>query len=64
VGVQGKEVLRTPAERNLEWDVLEADLADWIPAEEIRRMKLMDEQAWERGDRVLYVPTYFAWGVV
>jgi SAM-dependent methyltransferase len=64
VGVQGKEVLRTPAERNLEWDVLEADLADWIPAEEIRRMKLVDEQAWERGDRVLYVPTYFAWGVV
>jgi SAM-dependent methyltransferase len=52
------------AERDLEWAVLQADLAGWVPAQEIRRMKLLDEQAWERGERVLHVPTYFAWGRV
>jgi len=64
MGVQGIGILSTPAGRNLEWEVLEADLADWIPAEKIRRMKFVDEQAWERGERVLHVPTYFAWGIV
>lgn len=63
-GVQDKEILPTPAERNLEWEVLEADLAGWVPVEEIRMMKFVDEQAWERGERVLHVPTYFAWGIV
>jgi ubiquinone/menaquinone biosynthesis C-methylase UbiE len=53
-----------PAERDLEWAVLEADLSDRVPAQELHRMKLADEQAWERGKRVLYVPTYFAWGKV
>jgi len=60
----GGERLPVSAERNLEWAVLEADLAGWVPAQEIRRMKLLDEQAWERGERVLHVPTYFAWGKV
>ena len=57
---------RPPAsgERDLEWAVLEADLAGIVPAQEIQRMKLLDEQAWERGERVLCVPTYFAWGQV
>ncbi|MBE3067114.1 MAG: hypothetical protein IMZ73_06750, partial [Chloroflexi bacterium] len=58
------EYLPAPAERDLEWAVLEADLAGWVPAQEVRRMKLLDEQAWERGERVLHVPTYFAWGKV
>ena len=64
MGVQGRGILPTPAERNLEWEVLEADLAGWVSAEELRRMKFRDEQAWERGERVLHVPTYFAWGIV
>jgi ubiquinone/menaquinone biosynthesis C-methylase UbiE len=49
-------------EREKEWDVLEADLEGMASKEEIQKMKLMDEQAWARGERVLYVPTYFAWG--
>jgi SAM-dependent methyltransferase len=60
----GGERPPTSAERDLEWEVLESDLAGWIPAQEIRRMMLLDEQAWERGERVLNVPTYFAWGIV
>jgi len=51
-------------ERDLEWAVLEQDLAGWVPAQKVRRMKLLDKQAWERGERVLHVPTYFAWGGV
>jgi SAM-dependent methyltransferase len=54
--------LQTPAQWDLEWAVLEADLAGWVPVQEISRLKLLDHQAWEAGERVLYVPTYFAWG--
>jgi SAM-dependent methyltransferase len=54
----------TPGERDLEWAVLEADLAGFVPAEEIQRLKRLDEDAWERGERVLSIPTYFAWGQV
>jgi len=60
----GAKRLPTSAERDLEWEVLESDLAGWVPAQEIHGMKLLDEQAWDRGERVLYVPTYFAWGKV
>jgi len=51
-----------PGERDLEWEVLESDLAGLVPAEEIQRLKRLDEAAWECGERVLYVPTFFAWG--
>lgn len=54
----------TSADRDLEWAVLEADLEGWVPAQEIQRMKALDEQAWERGERVLQVPTHFARGRV
>lgn len=54
----------TPAEREQEWAVLEADLTEQVPAAQIRRMKALDEDAWERGERRLDVPTYFAWGQV
>jgi SAM-dependent methyltransferase len=52
----------TPGEWALEWAVLETDLAGTLPKGEIQRLRLLDEEAWERGERVLYVPTYFAWG--
>jgi SAM-dependent methyltransferase len=54
----------TPAERELEWAVLEADLAGLVPEAEIRRLKELDEEAWTRGEREFSVPTYFAWGTV
>lgn len=60
----GGRFMRSSAERDLEWAVLEADLAGSVPAREISRLKLLDEQAWERGERVLDVPTHFAWGRV
>ena len=45
-----------------EWEVIESDLAGFIPGEDIYRMKYLDQQARTRGERVLHVPTYFAWG--
>ena len=51
-----------PGERELEWAVLEADLAGLVPLEEIQRLKRLDEAAWERGERVLHVPTYWMMG--
>jgi ubiquinone/menaquinone biosynthesis C-methylase UbiE len=52
----------SPKEWETEWAVLESDLDGVIPKEEIYRMKDLDQQAWTRGERVLNVPTYFAWG--
>jgi len=51
-----------PEERELEWSVLETDLAGMVPVQDIRRMKMLDEQAWRNGKRILLVPTYYAWG--
>jgi SAM-dependent methyltransferase len=59
---QGAQPAPSPAEQELEWAVLESDLAGWVPAQKFSTMKRLDEQAWQRGQRVLYVPTYFAWG--
>jgi SAM-dependent methyltransferase len=45
-----------------EWTVIESDLAGFISNDDIQKMKGLDQQARERGNRTLYVPTYFAWG--
>jgi SAM-dependent methyltransferase len=57
----GRQIL-SPEEWELEWAVLQDDLAGQVPEQELKRMKRLDQQAWERGERVLHVPTYFAWG--
>lgn len=54
----------TAAEQEMEWAVIKADLADSVPAAEIQRLQRLDQQAWARGERVLHVPTYFAWGQI
>jgi SAM-dependent methyltransferase len=45
-----------------EWAVIESDLAGLIASEDLHRMKRLDAQARERGERRLHVPTYFVWG--
>ncbi len=51
-------------EQEQEWAILESDLALVSPPVEIQRMKLLDHQAWSRGQRRMFVPTYFVWGQV
>lgn len=52
----------SPDELKLEWEVIQADLAGQIPGHEIQKMKELDNAAWDRGERVLFVPTFYAWG--
>ena len=47
---------------DMEWEVIETDLAGLVQKDELRRLKELDRQTRARGERVLHVPTYFAWG--
>ena len=60
--IQGVRNDPPAGEREMEWAVIESDLAGTIPDAEIQKLKLLDAQAWERNERVLHVTTYFAWG--
>jgi SAM-dependent methyltransferase len=53
-----------PHEADLEWMVLESDLSAVLPGEELARLRQLDRQARADGQRVLYVPTFYAWGKV
>ncbi len=64
-GILGGEwAASAPEEREMEWTVLQADLAGQIPGHDLQKMKQIDEAAWQNGQRVLFVPTFFAWGRV
>lgn len=60
--IQGVGHDPSPEEWGTEWDVIESDLAGFIPSDELQKMKNLDQQARLRGQRILHVPTYFAWG--
>ena len=60
--IQGVEREPSPEEWEMEWAVIESDLAGVVPDADIQKMKVADQKAWARGERVLHVPTYFAWG--
>ncbi len=47
-----------------EWSVLEQDLKGRITQEEFFRLRQIDRSAWQQGTRILYVPTFYAWGRV
>jgi hypothetical protein len=51
----------------MEWKVLEDDIQQEdqsFQASELTELKEIDKLAWERGERVLFVPTFYAWGRV
>ena len=54
----------TPTDLEAEWLVLQQDLADMLPAADLERLRRLDVAAHQRGERVLHVPTYYAWGQV
>lgn len=60
--IQSAEKRRSADEWENEWAVIQADLEGTVPGEEIQKMRILDENARRNGDRVLHVPTYFAWG--
>lgn len=48
----------------LEWSILESDLAGLVSVSELTAYKQIDLQARKSGERTLFVPTHFAWGRV
>jgi len=68
-GVLGGQWAGAPAEDDwlMEWQVLRADLEQLpgvLPGREadIAALQEIDHRAWQRGELVLYVPTFYAWG--
>ncbi|MGE5225133.1 MAG: class I SAM-dependent methyltransferase [Omnitrophica WOR_2 bacterium] len=54
----------TREEWAMEWKVLLDDLvkAKTGTGNELEKLRLLDLSAWERGERVLFIPTFYAWG--
>jgi SAM-dependent methyltransferase len=52
------------AEWRAEWSVLKSDLGGMTSKEELNWLREFDRQARQRGERVLFVPTFHAWGQV
>ena len=50
--------------RASEWAVLQSDLRGAVSSEVLQRLRAQDEAAWQRGERILFVPTFYAWGRV
>ncbi len=51
-----------PAEIETEWATLADDLAGAIPDERLAELRQIDLEAWQAGERVLFVPTFYAVG--
>jgi SAM-dependent methyltransferase len=71
VGVIGAQWHESPDENTLEseWDVIQHDLAYLEKEksdlhEKSDKIRDLDLKAWAAGERVLYVPTFYAWGRV
>ncbi|HET8706213.1 MAG TPA: hypothetical protein VFM46_07930, partial [Pseudomonadales bacterium] len=65
-GVMGGE-WRMPLhaeERAMEWAVLESDLTGHFPESDIQKLKELDITSTQSGARILFVPTFYAWGHV
>ena len=48
----------------LEWSVIQSDLAESTSPENLERLRAIDAFAWQQGERVLFVPTFYALGQV
>lgn len=49
---------------NSEWEALKSDLADRLPPGELENLHDADREAWEKQSRILFVPTFYAFGQV
>jgi SAM-dependent methyltransferase len=51
-------------EPSLEWETLRRDLELTVPSVDLDALEAFDRESWDRGERVLFVPTFFAIGRV
>lgn len=65
-GILGGRWAGSPAKQDWisEWKVLKDDLKGFLPEEELERLQAADLAAWQSGERVLFVPTFYALGEV
>ncbi len=47
-----------------EWELIRADLDGMLSAEEINRLEQIDQLAWQKAYRILFVPTFYAYGIL
>jgi ubiquinone/menaquinone biosynthesis C-methylase UbiE len=47
-----------------EWEALESDLAGVLTPQKLADLRRTDQAAWQHGERVLFVPTFYAIGYV
>ncbi len=47
-----------------EWAVLQADLGHVLSKDRLDALRNLDAAAWDKGERILFVPTFYAWGTV
>jgi SAM-dependent methyltransferase len=45
-----------------EWTVLRSDLSGSVPVEMLRELEQIDRNAWSQQERILFVPTFYAFG--
>jgi SAM-dependent methyltransferase len=66
VGVLGGQWHGQPEPRpaETEWAILQADLHDQVSSDTLARLQAAETFAWQRGERILFVPTFYAWGRV
>ncbi len=64
LGVLSGQWREPPSQADLdqEWEVLEADLQGILPNQELTRLRQIDRKAWHTGERLLFVPTFYAIG--
>ncbi|MCJ7734737.1 MAG: methyltransferase domain-containing protein [Anaerolineales bacterium] len=55
---------QTQEDIDSEWMVLEEDLSGLLNEKELKALKKHDLVSRENGSRLIYVPTFYAWGVV
>jgi hypothetical protein len=48
----------------LEWETLRRDLQAAVPAADLDALEAFDHMSWDRGERILFVPTFFSIGRV
>lgn len=65
-GVMGGQWKGAPAQEELdsEWKMLEADLREIASPSRLKALRNLDQVSWQKGERILYVPTFYALGRV
>ncbi len=66
VGLLGGEWSGMPSSEEIdsEWTMLQSDLAHRISDKDLDSLKQIDQDAWRKGSRILFVPTFYAHGHV